>query len=370
MFLEHSAQSITVIITNHQYDHLIDTAIRSVLQQLLLPSAILIIDDAPRTNAVETLVSSYNNQLLQYHRVSYLDPLKSREHGFKLADSDFVCFLDADDYLSENYLERASDLLDNNDVIYSNIQYFGDRSDRTDFNIRNPAKQIHISNFLHVGCLIRKNVLIASDAFNLSYTRTDFHEDWMFWRKVLSLPNCKVAKQTGLYFAGIHPDNRSNNVRKDYFDQKGGEFCDLTIAIINSKDNQRFKVESDEYVQHLIANDLLHFIIFDNKLHVYNYYHRLIFSHFKYTNTINMLNLLSRMVVTEYLYIYDENLVEEDDISILNDLSLIDDKNIAVHDSKYPMFSNTLITSSVFKSYYYYDINKLPFNDREKVLYK
>lgn len=222
--------SLAVIITCHKYEHFLPEAIDSVLSQGITLE-IIVVDDMPSNHPTECekVLQKYPN--VKRIETTHGDPLKARQAGFDACDSEYVCFLDADDKLSEGYIEEALRLLTTADVIYSDIQYFGTEDRRTDFpdNI-NPGR-IAIGNFLHVGCVTKRKVIEAAHAFEHP-PLTDYHEDWYFWRKILSA-GFSVRKQDNLYHARQHDRNKSTPLKElDYYQTRGtaGDiitFCDL-----------------------------------------------------------------------------------------------------------------------------------------------
>jgi glycosyltransferase involved in cell wall biosynthesis len=220
--------SLAVIITCHKYEHFLPEAINSVLSQGVTLE-IIVVDDMPGSHptACEKVLQQYPNvKRIETH---HGDPLKARQAGFEACDSEYVCFLDADDKLGEGYIEEALRLLTVADVIYSDIQYFGTEDRRTDFPDNINAGRIAIGNFLHVGCVTKRGVINAAHAFDHP-PLTDYHEDWYFWRKILSA-GFSIRKQTNLYHARQHEHNKSTPLKElDYYQTRGTAGDTITLC--------------------------------------------------------------------------------------------------------------------------------------------
>lgn len=279
--------SLAVIIPCHKYEHWLPEAIDSVLSQEI-PVEIIVVDDCPEGGLTPYHPTKCEKVLEKYPNVKRVetecgDPLLARKAGFDASDSEYVIFLDADDKLGEGYIEGALQLASTADVIYSDIQYFGDNrlpdglgDDRTDFPSNINPGRIALGNFLHVGCLTRRKVIEAAHAFEHP-PLTDYHEDWYFWRKILSA-GFTIHKQNGLYYARHHDSNKSAPLQKlDYYQTRGTAGDSITFC--NFQKTNRFKQEQEwpnvfvpqfpdhiksrlDYINHTIRTAWTDFIFF------------------------------------------------------------------------------------------------------------
>jgi len=85
---------------------MIEKAINSVLDQTYKNWELIIINDASNDNTDE-IVASYSDERIVYIKnEKNLERSASRNKGIDIADGDFICFLDSDDYYLENHLEE------------------------------------------------------------------------------------------------------------------------------------------------------------------------------------------------------------------------------------------------------------------------
>jgi len=228
MLLVHEIyKSLAVIITCYKYEEFLGEALDSVLSQSVVPQEIIIVEDSSdrrltpyHPTECEEILEKYQYPQIKHIETAHGDPLKARESGFDASTSQYVCFLDADDKISPDYIEKALQQLKVADIIYSDIQYFGDRTDKTDFPANTNPGQIATSNFIHVGCVTKLDILKVSHAFDHP-PLTNYHEDWFFWRKVVKI-GFKIKKQTGIYYARKHKNNRSTALSElDHYQTRG-----------------------------------------------------------------------------------------------------------------------------------------------------
>jgi glycosyltransferase involved in cell wall biosynthesis len=111
------ASTISVVIPCYNSEHTIVRALRSVEQQTLQPSEVIVVDDASNDNTVAT-INQYAAQSTLNIRVieqsSNGGPSVARNAGWNTATGDFIAFLDADDIWHPQKLELQSDVMTSN----------------------------------------------------------------------------------------------------------------------------------------------------------------------------------------------------------------------------------------------------------------
>lgn len=341
-------------------------------------------DDKPSDDTAKKITEQFA-PFVQYHRVDYGDPLESREYGFNNTESDYVCFLDADDVMDKNYLQSAvSEIITQKaDLVYSDIYYFKDLGigrtylSKTDFHPEIPRKRISQTNFLHVGCVAKREIIANAYAFNHGTDAKDinYHEDWMFWRKVLST-GCKYVKQKCCYFARKHNNNRSRELqdKTNYYGLRGIDLSSLTYVGLIEKELQDLYCFTDWWngAQNN-RNGRLHVELFG----CINYdliqgsspvsWHSPWAWH-AYSDKRHVVNQIAKSAITDYVFFYHEN--NRPNFGKLQSMLKHLDHNVAmVHDKKFEPFECTLVVADVLRDYYYHDLERLPFGDNEKIVY-
>ncbi len=93
---------VSVVITCFNYGHFLKQAIDSVLNQSHKHIEIIVVDDGSTDNTQEIIASYTNIQSIITKRV---DVSAARNIGVKLANGEYVTFLDADDFLPTNAIQ-------------------------------------------------------------------------------------------------------------------------------------------------------------------------------------------------------------------------------------------------------------------------
>ena len=110
---------ISVIIPAFNAEKSIERAVFSVLQQTYAAVEIIIIDDCSTDctfEILEDLKGKTSSLRLIRHRANS-GVSASRNSGLEIATGDWITFLDADDYLQNNYIEMVSPYLNRHDFI-------------------------------------------------------------------------------------------------------------------------------------------------------------------------------------------------------------------------------------------------------------
>ena len=105
---------ISVIIAVYNKANYIKKCIDSILNQTILPSEIIIIDDGSTDNSFDILNTFSNKKLIKVIKQKNLGPGKARNNGLEISTSKWVTFIDADDFWEHNFIETALKKMKNN----------------------------------------------------------------------------------------------------------------------------------------------------------------------------------------------------------------------------------------------------------------
>lgn len=111
----------SIIVPTYNRENYLFKCIDSVLDQTYDNFELIIVDDGSTDNT-EKLVKKYKDKRIKYfknenHGIGY-----SRNFGLDKAKGDYIFFLDSDDYLNEDMLEKVSNLINKNDILIFNYQ--------------------------------------------------------------------------------------------------------------------------------------------------------------------------------------------------------------------------------------------------------
>jgi len=108
---------LSVIIPNYNNatDNLLEISINSIFNNLYIPNECIIIDDCSTDNSLEFLnrISSKIPQISIIKNDQNIGALESRKKGILTARNDYIVIIDGDDFIEENTLNAAYQILKN-----------------------------------------------------------------------------------------------------------------------------------------------------------------------------------------------------------------------------------------------------------------
>lgn len=111
-----SAFSLSVIIPLYNKEKYIEICIQSILQQTLLPTEIIIVNDCSTDKSIEIAERTIqNSNSLVHFKIIHNDknsgPGITRNNGIEQSSSDYIMFLDADDQLMPDYVANVKECI-------------------------------------------------------------------------------------------------------------------------------------------------------------------------------------------------------------------------------------------------------------------
>lgn len=125
-----STTTFAVVVTCYNYKAYVAEAVDSALAQSRAPTQVIVVDDGSTDGSTDLLQQRYGGDA----RVTLVcvpngGQLSAFQHGVARAQCDAICFLDADDRWSEDYLAKLGKVFDERadvDFVFSDICLFGD----------------------------------------------------------------------------------------------------------------------------------------------------------------------------------------------------------------------------------------------------
>jgi len=198
-----SRSSVAAVIPCHNYASYLPEAIESLLAQTLLPEDIVVVDDASDDNT-EGVAEAYKKKGVRYIRGEWKDLALARNAGAKATNSDFLLFMDADDFLPPDYIEKCLGKMRDPRVgiAYGDMHHFGE--DKIIERMQ-PFEKEHLLrlNFISSHALIRRQAYELVGGYR---SLKNAHEDWDLYRRILSYPWIAEKADTHVYYR-IHDDS-------------------------------------------------------------------------------------------------------------------------------------------------------------------
>jgi glycosyltransferase involved in cell wall biosynthesis len=96
---------VSIIINNYNYEKYLPEAITSALNQSYPHIEVIVVDDASTDNS-RHLIASYKDRVISILRPTNGKQAVALNDGFKASQGEIIIFLDSDDYLFKNAVER------------------------------------------------------------------------------------------------------------------------------------------------------------------------------------------------------------------------------------------------------------------------
>lgn len=208
-----------IIATYNRADYL-----RECLQSLAVQThkdfETIIVDDGSTDNTADVVNEFSDLLIIKYLKIPNSGfPGKPRNIAAKIAAAEWLCFLDSDDKWEKDKLKLCYAYLNDYDVIYHKLKYFG--NGKPFYRETIPSKQLTHPAFADLmtrgnniplsGSMIRKNIFFETGGFFEENASIGGLDDYDLWLKTSLLTEKFkfIDKTLGLY--RIHSSNMTEN---------------------------------------------------------------------------------------------------------------------------------------------------------------
>ena len=250
---------VSVIVPVYNTEKYLKNCIDSLLKQNFEDYEIIVINDLSPGNA-EEIIKSYNDKKIVYIKnktnkgIGY-----NRNLGIKKAKGEYVCFIDSDDYVKEDFISKMYNYSKENNLDlcvcdYINVDEKGNTLE--EFNLSNFGITNYEENNLGpCNKLFKKDMLIKN---KIEFSEKLKYEDLSF--VALSIKNsAKIGKiNEQLNYFTVHKNSETTTRDKRVFDifkqldivrneYKSGKYLDeLTVSVLlNYTIQQRYQIDKD-----------------------------------------------------------------------------------------------------------------------------
>ena len=225
----------SVVIPTFNTASKIHRALDSVFAQTYKNFEILVMDDGS-TDDTASVVSLYNSPKMIYENDSnFGGPARPRNRGISLANGEWICFLDSDDWWTNDKLQNCFDVIDDKiDLIYHDLDIVSDKSlifRRKKIKSRHLKKPVLIDLLLsgnpipNSSVVVRKSLLESIGGINESL-KLIAAEDYNTWLRIAQLTDHFLYLPLNLGFYLDQSQSISKiDMSKPYIESIN-EFCD------------------------------------------------------------------------------------------------------------------------------------------------
>jgi len=181
-----SRSNVTVIIPCFNDGKYIIEALQSLYVQTLLPESIIIVDDGSDAETKKVLKNiKYSSVAIIYQENKGVS--NARNTAIELAQTDYILNLDADDYFEPSFIEKAVNVLNNNNQVVAVSSYCRAFNNDKTIEIIKPlggkVKDFIVINNGRANSMFLKKSWEAVGGFDEKMN--DGYEDWEFWIAIL-----------------------------------------------------------------------------------------------------------------------------------------------------------------------------------------
>lgn len=212
--MQSPAVSITIPCYNHA--HFLEDALKSLINQTFQNWEAVIVDDCSALGDPDDLVKKFNDRrisLVRHHKNKGL--AASRNTGFGLSNAPLVLSLDADDALSDDFIEKTSIAIQKNiatNCVFTDFTLFGDKN----FLWQNACKELDemtTSQWIPgSGTLMKKTLWEDIGGYCEDDELKLGNEDWDFWLSAAQRNLVALHVEGPMYFYRRHSISLSNNL--------------------------------------------------------------------------------------------------------------------------------------------------------------
>lgn len=206
---------VSIIVPCYNYAHFLSEALESVLAQTYANWECIVINDGSPDNTEEVALKyCTKDSRFKYFYKENGGHSSARNYGISQSSGKYILPLDADDRISENYVEAAVEKMETNAnirLVTGQVRHFGDLNE----TVRMPEFKLRallLTNFLCNGSLFRRRDYDNTNGYD--ETMLGF-EDWDFWIGLLRDGGLVVELPFVCYYYRKKDDSMFQAVRKD-----------------------------------------------------------------------------------------------------------------------------------------------------------
>ncbi len=215
--------TIDVIVPSYNQQDYLPDCIDSILSQTVKPNNVIIVDDGSTDNSLN-IAGSYPVSVVSQVNKGLSS---ARNTGIMNSTADYCFFLDADDMITENAIERITEEIEktNADIIAPSLKEIGLGNAVVIINPEIKLEDFTKGNYLPCACAVKRKTLLKVGGY--SPRMVHGYEDMHLWINLLTrgvhvatIPEplflYRVKENSMIHDAQDHHDELIAQIKKDF----------------------------------------------------------------------------------------------------------------------------------------------------------
>ena len=209
-----SNPEVDIIVPNFNKGNFLDECIGSVLKQSYTNWKLYVIDDCSNDNSLEVL-NKYKDEKINITILKKnKGPSFCRNLGIRISKSEYIAFLDSDDYWSKDKLENQIKFMLKNNFEFTYTDYIS-------FFVKNKShiskktklkESFNFKEFTRNSSINSSTMILTRKIINThKFKKVKLLEDYLFKCDILKKNNIATKLNSNLAYYRILPENRSSN---------------------------------------------------------------------------------------------------------------------------------------------------------------
>lgn len=239
---------VSVIVTAYNHELYVKQCLQSVFSQTYINIKLLIINDGSKDNTDSVIKSVINES--PFSTTKYINQenrgvCKTRNTGLEWNDSEFVIFVDADDFLDNDFIYKMVRLAENEkkDIVYCDLYDFENQRTQIQarpFELRSLLQNNYISN-----CSLIRSSKIGNIRYDVNLNRK-FLEDYDFILQLILNGNAQpiYCDEVKLNYRILN-NSVSRKENHDTLNYHYEIYCYILFKFLSTKPNEVFDALKD-----------------------------------------------------------------------------------------------------------------------------
>lgn len=182
----------SIILPIYNREERVVAAVESVCKQSFQNWEMIIIDDGSTDHSEAVILPFLTDQRIRYVYQDNQERSAARNNGIRLAEGNFICFIDSDDYYLENHLTVLSDAIRDHNfesgLYYTHFFLQNQKGEIQPGNMFSTMKNRGLYNILNESLLQTNSVCVSSDLLKTNQFPLAFNlfEDNHLWMRVIA----------------------------------------------------------------------------------------------------------------------------------------------------------------------------------------